>query len=208
MGREYAKAHEMASDPSKVQQSGHKSETAWVKALEGWLPPQYQIGQRKYLLLEDDSASPAISAETDIVIFQPSYPERLRDREEILVSGVAAAFSVKLTLDRAGISEAIQQAAMVRRGTKIRSYSVVDEVLHRRTSPERWSNWTKNTVAIRDMDWTWSVSRICTAGLVRRWCPAPLSLAPFERKSIRTAVCDPASSSMAGGRSPGRLWRR
>ncbi|WP_329407675.1 hypothetical protein OG563_36750 [Nocardia vinacea] len=129
MASDYVKAHAMASNPSNVQHSGHKSESAWVRPLQDWLPPQFQVATRKYLLLEDDSLGPAMSAETDIVIFQPSYPERLRDRDEVLVAGVAAAFSVKLTLDRKGIEEAVTEAATVRRATKIRSNTVRGEVL-------------------------------------------------------------------------------
>ncbi|MFC9472262.1 DUF6602 domain-containing protein [Nocardia sp. NPDC056952] len=129
MSREYEKAHAMATTPSGVQQSGHKGEAAWVDALQSWLPPRYEIGKRKYLLLEDDSFGVVKSAETDIVVFQPSYPERLRERAEVLVSGVIAAFSVKLSLDRKGIAEAVNEAALVRRATKVRSESVKDELL-------------------------------------------------------------------------------
>lgn len=212
MGRAYAKAHEMASDPSKVQQSGHKSETAWVNALAGWLPPQYQIGQRKYLLLEDDSAGRAISAETDIVIFQPSYPERLRNREEILVSGVAAAFSVKLTLDRAGISEAIQQAAMVRRGTKIRSYSVTDEVLpplfygilaHSHRWKQPGSNPTENiTRALVELDQEHSkhpregLDLVCVADL-DCWSRVT-TVSTFPEPGTPRAVIDPYGGVRSG----------
>ncbi|MBF6322350.1 DUF6602 domain-containing protein [Nocardia cyriacigeorgica] len=129
MSREYEKARALAARASGVQHAGHKGEAAWANALHAWLPPQYEIGKRKYILLEDDSTGVNKSAETDLVIFQPSYPERLRARDEILVSGVAAAFSVKNSLDRSGISEAIKEAATVRRATRLRSNTVKDEIL-------------------------------------------------------------------------------
>lgn len=129
MASDYAKAHAMAAKSADVQRSGHKSESAWVRPLQDWLPPQYQVATRKYILLEDHSHGSTISAETDIVIFHPSYPERLRDRDEVLASGIAAAFSVKNSLGRSGIEEAVKEAATVRRAIKLRSNTVRDEIL-------------------------------------------------------------------------------
>lgn len=129
MRAEYEKAHRMAAESSNVQRAGHKGEAAWVSALEKWLPPQYEIGTRKYLLLETDSYGSSRSAETDILIFQPSYPRSLRSREEVLASGVVAAFSVKSTLDRSGIEEAAREAALVRRSMKIRTATAEGELI-------------------------------------------------------------------------------
>jgi hypothetical protein len=53
--------------------------------------------------------------ETDLVIFRPSYPKALRKREEVLSGGIAAAFSVKLTLDAAGIRDGFERARDIRR---------------------------------------------------------------------------------------------
>jgi hypothetical protein len=55
---------------------------------------------------------------TDLVIFNPGFPRRLRSREDVLAGGVAAAFSVKLTLDPAGLRDACERAARLRRATK------------------------------------------------------------------------------------------
>ncbi|MGH3524908.1 MAG: hypothetical protein ACRDU4_19290, partial [Mycobacterium sp.] len=45
----------------------------------------------------------------------PSYPRQLRERSTVLASGVVAAFSVKLTLDAEGLTEAINAAQQLRR---------------------------------------------------------------------------------------------
>ncbi len=119
----------MATESSNVQRAGHKGEAAWASALEKWLPPQYEIATRKYLVLETDLHGSSRSAETDILIFQPSYPRSLRNREEVLASGVVAAFSVRLTLDRSGIEEAAREAAQVRRSMKIRQATAVGELI-------------------------------------------------------------------------------
>lgn len=54
------------------------------------------------------------------VVFHPHYPNPLRKKRDVLASGVAAAFSVKRTLNREEIAEAYKQAAMIRQGMKIR----------------------------------------------------------------------------------------
>jgi len=62
-----------------------------------WLPPQYDVGKRKYLLLEtEDGAS--VTKEHDLVVFHPHYPMSLRENDGVLASGVAAAFSLKRRL--------------------------------------------------------------------------------------------------------------
>jgi hypothetical protein len=58
------------------------------------------------------------SPEVDLVLFHPAYPRHLRRRskKEVLVSGVSAAFSVKLTLTPTRLREAIESASLLRRG--------------------------------------------------------------------------------------------
>ena len=97
-----------------MQESGHRAEAAWKQFLEAWLPPQYEIGTRKYIVA-DTASGGAKSRETDLVVFHPSYPRMLRENTTVLASGVVAAFSVKLTLDSAGLSEAVESAQELRR---------------------------------------------------------------------------------------------
>ncbi|QXW03990.1 DUF6602 domain-containing protein [Rhodococcus globerulus] len=110
-----------------TQEVGHHAETAWGRVLGQWLPPNYSIGYRKYLLLEEGDVRK--TRETDIVVFHPSYPQALRDRTTVLASGVAAAFSTKRTLDRAGLLEAAEAARLLRRGMKVRSSTLRSEVV-------------------------------------------------------------------------------
>jgi hypothetical protein len=76
--------------------------------------------------------------ETDIVILNPSYPTRLRAHEEILAGGVAAAFSVKLTLDAAGIRDGVKRLfELSRDAVTVRLRKVVGSLLL--TVPGAWS---------------------------------------------------------------------
>ncbi|MBP2524266.1 MULTISPECIES: DUF6602 domain-containing protein [unclassified Rhodococcus (in: high G+C Gram-positive bacteria)] len=121
--REYDQLQNQTSGtPSRIQQTGHRAEAKWAALLSAWLPPSYEVATRKYLLLEDE-AGPDTSKETDIVVFHPSYPTHLRTNAAVLVSGVVAAFSVKTTLDRSGIEDAVSEAAAVKNGVMSRGYT-------------------------------------------------------------------------------------
>jgi hypothetical protein len=126
IAEDYERLHAQAREPSKVQQSGHGAESSWERFLQDWLPAGYAVGRRKYILPEVGAARPR---ETDLVIFDPAYPVALRSREEVLAAGVAAAFSVKLTLDAAGLREAAETAAELQRMMRPRSESARSELL-------------------------------------------------------------------------------
>jgi hypothetical protein len=115
----YEREQETARQPGRTQETGHGVESRWDDVLTDWLPPQYEIGKRKYLLLETDDG-PALTKETDLVVFYPHYPEKLRKKHHVLASGVAAAFSVRRTIGRDDIKEAYEDALTLRRGMKIR----------------------------------------------------------------------------------------
>jgi hypothetical protein len=110
----YAENHAKARESKRIQQTGHAAEHAWGQLLHDWLPPHYEVAYRRYILPEIDSDN-YDPRETDIVVFRPGYPQALRQKEEVLAAGVAAAFSVKLTLNAAGIKEAVEEAATIRR---------------------------------------------------------------------------------------------
>jgi hypothetical protein len=107
---------ELKGNPKNIQLSGHLAEAVWARLLAEWFPPQYKFGFRRYLLFERPVDGETRSREIDLVLFHPSYPERLRDEKEVLISGVIAAFSVKLTLTPGLLSEGIGMAAQLRRG--------------------------------------------------------------------------------------------
>jgi hypothetical protein len=121
---DYLRLHEAAArDPQKA---GHGGEGTWARLLQDWLPASYGVATRKYILPERPDAE---GFETDVVVFSPGYPERLRDQVEVLAGGVAAAFSVRLTLDAAGIDDAVRRAALLRRSLNRAPHTIRDSVL-------------------------------------------------------------------------------
>lgn len=108
-----------AKERGRAQEVGHGVESTWMKALAQWLPPQYGMAKCKYLMLERDDG-PALTKETDLIVFHPHYPTGLRDEHYVLAAGVAAAFSVKRTVGRKDIVEAYEAAIDLRRGMRIR----------------------------------------------------------------------------------------
>ncbi|MBI3216496.1 MAG: hypothetical protein HYZ38_22000 [Mycobacterium sp.] len=115
----YDREQETSREPGRTQETGHTVESRWDEVLAEWLPPQYEIGKRKYLLLEKDDG-PETTKETDLVVFYPHYPAKLRKKNYVLASGVAAAFSVRRTVGRKDIEDAYKEALLLRRGMRIR----------------------------------------------------------------------------------------
>lgn len=109
---------EIAGKPDRVQELGHRVEARWAEMLSEWLPSEYEVGTRKYILLENDDLK--MTKETDLVVFHPHYPKKLRLKKPVLASGVAAAFSVRRTIGRDDIKAAYDEGINLRRGMKIR----------------------------------------------------------------------------------------
>ncbi len=125
--RDYDRLYKKAADPSKTQLVGHLNEAIWTEFLSNWLPPQYEVATRKYIVGTQETASDPF--ESDLIIFHPGYPLKLRDKQEVLPSGVAAAFSTKLTARRSGLKEAAEHSAKLQR-------SIIQPTGHSRT--ELW----------------------------------------------------------------------
>lgn len=118
LAEDYARIRaDHAGRRQNAQRTGHIAEATW-EVLADWLPPQYEFGSRRYLVYELEVDGKSRSDEVDLVLFHPAYPRHLRRRskKEVLVSGVSAAFSIKLTLTPSGLKEAIDSAALLRRG--------------------------------------------------------------------------------------------
>ncbi|MGW1741255.1 DUF6602 domain-containing protein [Nocardia sp. NPDC001965] len=127
---DFEDAHATAAEASGVQRAGHHGEETWCRFLDAWLPPQFEIGCRKYIILENETEDgSSVSGETDIVVFHPAYPAALRKKSEVLLSGVVAAFSAKLTLDRSGLAQAVTEAAKVRRAATLRARNIHSKLL-------------------------------------------------------------------------------
>jgi hypothetical protein len=125
---DYAKKQAEVTEPSEIQKTGHESEAIWINVLKNWLPPQYAVERRKYILFEQDGGKSS-SGETDIIVFHPSYPEHLRSEHAVLAGGVAAAFSVKRTIGKSDVVEACNEAATLRRGLMIRKPTLRHELV-------------------------------------------------------------------------------
>jgi hypothetical protein len=110
---------EIAGKPERIQELGHRVEDRWKGVLTDWLPPEYQVEKRKYILLETEDGL-KMTKETDLVVFYPHYPKNLRAKTAVLASGVAAAFSVRRTVGRDDIKDAYENGLTLRRGMKIR----------------------------------------------------------------------------------------
>lgn len=77
---DYARLHAAARrDP---QYAGHETESGWKSVLEHWLPPHYEVGLRKYILpdISTENKDENNCFETDLVIFNPTYPKLLREK--------------------------------------------------------------------------------------------------------------------------------
>jgi hypothetical protein len=79
-----------------------------VEATIGSLGPGWPVVTRKYIV-----GPKGESNEVDVIVLKPDYPVHLREEPSILITGVAAAFSSKLTLRREHIAEAIAQKKLI-----------------------------------------------------------------------------------------------
>lgn len=97
---EEARHHVVGKD---IQRGGHTGEATWDKLIQDW-GPGLPIVTRKYVVGPDSETN-----EIDVLVLKHDYPVSLHAEASILASGVAAAFSVKTTLRKGHILEAIEQ---------------------------------------------------------------------------------------------------
>ena len=95
-----ARKHARDHDP---QRAGHEGESTWQHLLNHW-GPGLPVVTRKYIVGPEGETN-----EVDVIMLKPDYPPHLREQPSVLISGVAAAFSSKLTLRREHIAEALDQ---------------------------------------------------------------------------------------------------
>lgn len=124
IARDYSDAQ--SAHAVDIQRSGHEGESTWADLLAKWLPPAYGVGLRKYIIGKDDRVQPF---ETDIVVFEPGYPQHLRYRAKVHVGGVAAAFSVKLTARKKHYKEIADWAAALANLTNVDKTTVEGQLL-------------------------------------------------------------------------------
>jgi len=125
--RDYQRLFKKAARRGATQEVGHENEELWATFLCNWLPPQYEVATRKYIVGTTDAGHQPF--ETDIIVFHPGYPRKLHEKTQIMAAGVAAAFSTKLTILPEGLREAAKQSASLQK-------SLVNERGHSRN--ELW----------------------------------------------------------------------
>lgn len=99
---DYAEARAHVVQPD-IQRAGHEGEATWQRLLSQW-GPGWPVVTRKYVVGPGGDSN-----EVDVLVLKPDYPAHLHQESSILFSGVAAAFSCKLTLRRRDIIEALDQ---------------------------------------------------------------------------------------------------
>lgn len=101
---EEARRHTRNKDP---QRAGHEGEGTWQRVLEAW-GPGWPVVTRKYIVGPGGETN-----EVDVLLLKPTYPAPLLGQPSVMASGVAAAFSCKLTLRRNDLREALTQKARI-----------------------------------------------------------------------------------------------
>lgn len=99
-----ARSYAIRNDP---QRAGHAGEATWASLLEQW-GPGWRVVTRKYVVGPGGESN-----EVDVLVLKPDYPDKLAAEASILASGIAAAFSSKLTFKRPHIVEAIEQKKLL-----------------------------------------------------------------------------------------------
>jgi hypothetical protein len=109
MEREYHRIYKYAArDPGTA---GDQGEENWRTLLERWLPPPYQVVTKGKIL----SAFGELSPQIDVLVLHPYYPKALLNNKYYLDAGVMAAFECKITLRPQDITQAVKNAATIRR---------------------------------------------------------------------------------------------
>jgi len=90
--------------------AGDQGEENWATLLRDWLPPTYQIETKGRIIGQSGS----VSKQVDVLVLHPTYPKKLLDNKLYMAGGVAAAFECKVTLRKAHVEKAFENAAIVK----------------------------------------------------------------------------------------------
>ncbi len=104
---EYERIRQRArEDPGTA---GDEGEENWRGVFVDWLPSNLRVVTKGRILGVDGTLSPQV----DVVVLNPSYPQKLADKKTYLAGGVLAAFECKLTVRAAHIAEATKTARAI-----------------------------------------------------------------------------------------------
>jgi hypothetical protein len=107
IAKQYEKLRKRAA--SHPSTAGDQGEIDWKCLLEQWLPRSYSVVTQGRLLFDGGTSS----KELDLIVLKPSYPKAMLDHKYYLVSGVAAAFECKRTLQAKHIEDAVDHSAFI-----------------------------------------------------------------------------------------------
>lgn len=108
MDAEYYRIRKTASsDPGTA---GDEGEENWAEMLRDWLPSDYHIVTKGQIMALTGSLSPQV----DVLVLDPNYPKRLRNKKKYFAEGVKAAFECKLTLSKQHIYNTLKNSAQIK----------------------------------------------------------------------------------------------
>ncbi len=90
--------------------AGDETEAMWKETLRGWLPDYYPIVTKGRILNQNGKSSPQI----DVLVLNPAYPRRIREKKIYLTSAVVAAFECKTTLRKRDLIRFYQNCRRVK----------------------------------------------------------------------------------------------
>ncbi len=91
-----------AQDPGTA---GDEGEENWANLFRDWLPSHYHVETKGRLLSSDGRLSPQV----DVVVLEPGYPKKLREKRKWFAGGVVAAFECKTTLNASHVTSAVER---------------------------------------------------------------------------------------------------
>jgi hypothetical protein len=108
MEAEYQRIRKTAScDPGTA---GDEGEENWAELLRDWLPSNYHVVTKGQIMGLNGSLSPQV----DVLVLDPNYPKRLRNKKKYFAEGVKAAFECKLTLSKQHIYDTLKKSAQIK----------------------------------------------------------------------------------------------
>ncbi|WP_150131855.1 DUF6602 domain-containing protein [Sphingomonas carotinifaciens] len=100
---EYARIYATAArDPGTA---GDEGEENWAALFRDWLPATYHVATKGQIIASDGRLSPQV----DVVVLEPDYPKKLREKRKWVAGGVVAAFECKTTLTATHVRSAIER---------------------------------------------------------------------------------------------------
>ncbi|MBQ1480610.1 MAG: hypothetical protein IIZ30_11290 [Sphingomonas sp.] len=116
-----------AAAPGDPGTAGDEGEENWAQLFRDWLPSNYHVATKGQILAPDGRLSPQV----DVVVLEPGYPRKLREKRKWMAGGVVAAFECKTTLTAAHLMSSVSRCVNFKRLYGVREGTPLAEL----TSP-------------------------------------------------------------------------